>query len=50
MGKEVLAIPEEFLQQVVQVIRRGIEEVDDLDDEVREQLERWCDRMADDED
>ncbi len=51
MAKEILAIPEERLAEVIKIIRTGLEFVDILRcldepqtaDETREQLEKWCD-------
>lgn len=49
MAKEILAIPEERLAEVIKVIRAGLEFVDSgeylpqISDETREQLEKWCD-------
>jgi len=49
MAKEILAIPEEKLSEVIAVIRTGLEYVDDgydelptISDETREQLTKWC--------
>lgn len=49
MGKEILAIPEDYLRDVVEVIRNGLE-MTPVPDDVREALEGWCDDMSDDED
>jgi len=43
MAKEILAIPEEFLADVIRVIRAGLEHVDYCYSETREQLNKWCD-------
>ncbi|WP_180267710.1 hypothetical protein [Nostoc linckia] len=46
MATEVLNIPEEYLEQVILVIRRGIqksEECGGVQQEVIEQLKKWCD-------
>lgn len=49
MAKEVLAIPEENLEEVVRVIRTGLECVGSshylpqISDETRVQLTKWCD-------
>lgn len=48
MAKEILAIPEEKLGEVIQVIRSGLGNVDggsylqEISDETREQLIKWC--------
>jgi len=54
MAKEILAIPEEKLSEVIAVIRSGLEHVDDghndlstISDETREQLTEWCDKEED---
>lgn len=45
MAKEILAIPEQFLSEVIMVIRNGLSSTDlsFLSDETVEQLEKWCD-------
>lgn len=47
MAKEILAVPEEHLADVIKVIRAGIEVIsfdqDSVDSEVIEQLTKWCD-------
>lgn len=49
MAKEVLAVPEEHLEEVIKVIRAGLEHFyygprhPGVDPEVREQLLKWCD-------
>ena len=46
MAKEILAIPEESLNEVIIVIRTGLSYVkDDISDETIEQLKHWCDKM-----
>ena len=51
MAKEILAIPEESLNEVIIVIRTGLNYVkfteykDDISDETIEQLKHWCDKM-----
>ncbi len=41
MAKEILAIPEERLIEVIAVIRAGLE-ITETSDETREQLMKWC--------
>lgn len=42
MAKEILAIPEEALGEVIRVIRMGLE-VADVSDDTRTALTLWCD-------
>jgi hypothetical protein len=42
MAKEILAIPEEHLAEVIRVIRAGLA-LAAVSNEVREQLTKWCD-------
>lgn len=42
MAKEILAVPEEHLAEVIRVIRTGLTFAT-LSKEVREQLTEWCD-------
>jgi len=45
MGKEVLYVPEEDLQQVIRIIRAGLAQLilaDDIDPGVWESLRQWC--------
>lgn len=42
MAKEVLAVPEECLEEVIQVIRAGLKASPEVSVDVRENLERWC--------
>ncbi len=44
MGKEVLAIPEEYLADVIRVLRAGLT-VEEVSEEVAEALNGWCDEM-----
>lgn len=46
MATEILAIPEEYLGQVIHVIRAGLENTDDIADNVRARLNEWCDDEA----
>jgi len=44
MAKEILAVPEEYLGDVIYVIRRGLMFTKKgIDKEVFEQLTKWCD-------
>lgn len=44
MAKEILAVPEEHLEDVIYVIRRGLQSTKkSIDKEVYEQLKKWCD-------
>ncbi len=45
MGKEVLAVPEAYLGEVIRVIRAGLKATKKnrkVGRETREQLEKWC--------
>ena len=42
MAKEILAVPEEYLEEVIRVIRAGLV-IASACDVVREQLTKWCD-------
>jgi hypothetical protein len=46
MAKEILAVPEEHLADVIKIIRAGLEVVafdrNSVDPEVIEQLTEWC--------
>lgn len=42
MAKEILAIPEEHLAEVIKVIREGLKHLPEISDETRTQLSRWC--------
>jgi hypothetical protein len=42
MAREVLAVPEQHLEDFIKVIRAGLSHTD-VDEEVREQLTDWCD-------
>lgn len=41
MAKEILVVPEECLEEVIKVIRAGLEHVE-VSEEVRENLVSWC--------
>lgn len=44
MAKEILAVPEEHLEDVIYVIRRGLSSTKKgIDKEVYEMLTKWCD-------
>jgi hypothetical protein len=45
MAKETLAVPEEQLPQVIEIIRHGCDYYEDIVDfeETVAQLRRWCD-------
>ena len=43
MGKEILAIPEERVPEVVKVIRIGLSHANNISNETFEQLAEWCD-------
>ncbi len=49
MGKEILAIPEENLQEVIKVIRAGLyhPHLPKITSEVFENLIEWCNEMED---
>jgi len=42
MAKEILVVPEEFLPEVIRVIRAGLHTVGDLRGETRQMLLEWC--------
>lgn len=42
MAKEVLAVPEEALPEVIRVIRAGLKAIPDVSSETREALLQWC--------
>jgi len=46
MGTEVMAVPEEYLEDVIKVIRAGLEHTPDVRQEAREGLELWCVMMS----
>ena len=43
MSSEILAIPEEHLQELIDIIRVGLEHTKYISTETRRQLIRWCD-------
>lgn len=44
MGTEILSIPEEYLEDVTEVIRTGLSVTGhNVHPEVKEQLTKWCD-------
>lgn len=42
MASDVLAVPEEYLMEVIKVIRVGLESAPDTSEFVREKLVEWC--------
>ena len=40
--QEILAVPEEYLEIVIRVIRNGLANTKDVSKEVEENLNRWC--------
>jgi len=43
MATETLHVPEEYLEDVVHVIRRGLQSTEkSIDPEVKRALEEWC--------
>jgi len=45
MGTEILTIPEEHIEDVVNVIRTGLWHFGPENEEVTEQLHKWCDEQ-----
>ena len=49
MATETLYIPEEYLEEVVRVIRTGLEKVEEsgnlISEEAEEAIVAWCDEM-----
>jgi hypothetical protein len=43
MASEALYVPEEYLADVIRVIRAGLKAERRLPREVRQQLKKWCD-------
>ena len=43
MAAEILSVPEEYLLEVIAVIRSGLAQLSTVSDVTREQLTRWCD-------
>lgn len=41
MGSEILAVPEDYLEEVISVIRAGLNEVS-VSEDVRYNLTKWC--------
>ena len=46
MATEVLSIPEEYLSDVIRVIRVGLDMTPGVDPEVRKRLSEWCEQEA----
>lgn len=42
MAKEILAVPEEYLQEVINVIRAGLK-VTKVSSSTKHNLKKWCD-------
>jgi hypothetical protein len=42
MASEILAIPEENLEEVIRIIRTGIKNSNNVSTDVRYNLEKWC--------
>ena len=43
MATEILPIPEDDLQEVIDIIRTGIVHTKNVSTSVKENLEQWCD-------
>jgi hypothetical protein len=47
VASEILAVPEQHLAEVIEVIRTGLGMIDTfISSEVREQLTKWCDEES----
>lgn len=46
MASEILSIPEEHMTDVIEVIRMGLLHSNTANQEVREQLSKWCNEHA----
>jgi hypothetical protein len=42
MASEILAVPEDYLAEVIRVIRSGLVHERKLSRETRQQLKKWC--------
>ena len=43
MGKEILAVPEDNLEEVIRIIEAGLERYGEfVSDNTRHNLEKWC--------
>lgn len=42
MSTEILAVPEDHLEEVIEIIRTGLKWKTIITPEVRENLEKWC--------
>ena len=42
VASEILAVPEEFLPEVIKIIRTGLIHTPEVSEPVREQLTKWC--------
>lgn len=47
MASETLTVPEEYLEDVIRVIRAGLKAVKKLPKDVRDNLAEWCDEEED---
>lgn len=45
MGSEILAIPDEALEDVIYIIRAGLACSFDIDNNVYQNLDKWCCEM-----
>jgi hypothetical protein len=47
MGKEILAIPEEKIHEVIYIIRKGLHHTNSFNAsvETKDELHKWCDKM-----
>lgn len=43
MAKETLAIPEDCLLEVIEIIRLGLKHKKKISDDIKYNLEKWCD-------
>ena len=42
MAKEILVVPEEYLREVIEIIRAGLKTSANWNQEVAEMLDKWC--------
>ena len=47
MAKEILAVPEEHLQEVIDIIRMGLDNSLNVTPDVAYNLKKWCDGEED---
>lgn len=43
MASEILSIPEDYLEEVIDIIRVGLRECEPVNLKVKQQLTKWCD-------